>query len=136
MQVNYIMLERVPDLEVEEPSDSEDHEVLVPDSSSDEEEEEGSDLEESGDPEIESANGQPEEVLEEFDLPAPDELLVLQPDLICTSCAACHQTVRLGVLGTRDGVRVVETLLISSRLSLLCPTCIAEIGRVRHAGIF
>lgn len=78
----------------------------------------------------ESANGQPDE---EVELPAyvPPGVLVLRPSVVMTSCAACPRTVSIGVLGTRDGILLVDTLILSNRISLLCDPCLQEIRNER-----
>lgn len=59
------------------------------------------------------------------------DVIILSPSSVNGPCCSCGAAVQLTVIATFDAVTVLETLLESTRLNLLCTPCVEDLKRVQ-----
>lgn len=59
------------------------------------------------------------------------DVIVLSPSSVNGPCCSCGAAVELSVIATSEAVTVLETLLQSTRLNLLCSPCVEDLKRVQ-----
>lgn len=60
-----------------------------------------------------------------------EPVLILCPFTLCGNCCSCGRVTEITVISTSDAKDVVESLISTTRLNLVCDPCKEDLKRVR-----